>query len=288
MFIMVMMLTLIYYFINESKFDYGNIVPLIFLLNSFVIALNFIYIARKWPNLLESWSKMEIDFPDIGQDRNTKSWRILAMFMTLAFFEHFFSKVEDYEGATFCFDHYTTKFEAFTRNIIPLFFNVFSYNHVLGVYVILTAVFSTILWNFCDVFLITIFFVIYTKLKKFNQNIVNMRSRHDDKNFWINARLNYVAIHEQVKATNHVISCLVVFSILNDFYFICNQVLAAFRWTYLLVWVVKVSLWIIAWQTIRFISSKLLFLVFSYVPHWPNFNGLLECITGLSRIQSHH
>lgn len=227
--IVIMMFTLIYYFINENKFDYGQLSSVIFFLDSYAIALNFIYIARKWPRLLHSWSKLELDFPDIRHDRNTNSWKILTMFMTLAFLEHFFSKVEDYEGATFCFDHYSTKFEAFTRNIIPFFFNVFSYNHLLGVYVVLTVVFSTVLWNFCDVFLITLFLVIYTKLKTFNQKVIKMRLRHDDKNFWIDARLNYVAIHEQVKATNHVISCLVMFSILNDFYFVCNQVLGAFR-----------------------------------------------------------
>ena len=224
-----MMLTLIYYFINEQKFDYGNIVPVIFFLNSYIIALNFIYIARKWPGLLDLWNRMETDFPDIGHNGSTNSWKILAMFMTLAFFEHFLSKVEDYQVASFCFDHYTTKFEAFSRNIIPIFFNVFSYHHLLGIFVIITAWFSTILWNFSDVFLITISYVIYTKLKKFNQKIIKMRFRYDDINFWIKARLNYVAIHEQVMATNHVISFLVLSAMLNDFYFICNSVLAAFR-----------------------------------------------------------
>lgn len=233
-FIVGMILALIYYFISDRKPDYGNVVPVIFFLNNLLFALNFIYISRKWPSLMISWSKLESDFPDAGQDnKNTNTQKILATFMTLAFLEHFFSKLEDYEGASFCFDHYSTKFEAFARNIIPIFFKVFSYNHLLGVYVILTASFSTVLWNFCDVFLITICFVIYTKLKKFNQKIVKMRLRHDDKNFWINARLNYVAIYEQVKATSHVISCLVMISLLNDFFFICNQVLGAFRWLFL-------------------------------------------------------
>lgn len=230
-FIVVMMLTLIYYFISEQNFDYGKIVAVVFFFNCFVIALNFVYIARKMPHLMESWRKMETNFNDITPDKKKKniSWKILSVFMTIAFLEHFLSKAEDYEGASFCFEHYTSKFEAFSRNIIPIFFEVFPYNHLTGVYVILTCFFSTVLWNFCDVFLITIYCSIFLNLKNFNQKVRRMRLRHVDERFWLSSRLNYVAIHEQVKATNTVLSGLVLFSLLNDFYFVCNQVLGAFK-----------------------------------------------------------
>lgn len=235
--ILVMMLTLIYYFINvnEQNFDYGKIVPIIFFFNCFVIALNFIYIARKLPELMKSWSRLESDYLDASNVKAeevkayTFTSKVLVVFMTVAFLEHLLSKVEDYEGATFCFDHYSTRFEAFSRIIIPIFFEVFTYNHLLGVYVIFTCFFSTVLWNICDVFLITIHCVIYSKLKKFNEKIAQMRFQHDDEKFWLNSRLNYEAIHKQVKATNQVISCLVMLALLNDFYFSCNQILGAFK-----------------------------------------------------------
>lgn len=236
--ILIMMLTLIYYFINvnERNFDYGKIVPVIFFFNCFAIALNFVYIAKKIPNLMKAWSKLETDYLDPHNQNAEKprnlSKKILVAFMSVAFLEHLLSKVGDYEGATFCFDHYSTRFEAFTRNIIPIFFEVFSYNHLLGVYVVFTCFFSTVLWNFCDVFLIATHCIIHSKLKKFNEKISRMRFRHDDEKFWLNSRLNYEAIHQQVKATNHVISCLVMLSLLNDFYFSCNQILGAFKWVF--------------------------------------------------------
>lgn len=233
--ILMMMLTLIYYVLNENEqnFDYGKVVLIIFFFNCFVIALNFIFIARELPELMKSWSKLESDFLDPNNVEVTVACtltkKILPVFMTFAFLEHLLSKVEDYEGATFCFDHYSTRFEAFSRIIIPIFFDVFPYNHLLGVYVIFTCFFSTVLWNICDVFLITIHFVIYSKLKKFNEKIVQMRSRHGDEKFWLNSRLNYEAIHQQVKATNHVISCLVMIALFNDIFFSCNQILGAFK-----------------------------------------------------------
>lgn len=228
-FIMVMLLTLIYYFIvTDEKFDYGKVVAVIFFTNCLAIAVNFMFVAQKLPQLLTSWRDLESEYCDV-EKLNRNSWKILTIFMSLAIFEHFLSKAEDYESASFCFHVYTSKFEAFSRGIIPTFFKIFPYHHLLAVYVILTCFLSTVLWNFSDVFLITIYFVIFTKLKKFNRKIVKLRFRHSDEKFWFNARLNYIAIHKRIMETNCVISCLVMFSILNDFYFICNQILGAFK-----------------------------------------------------------
>lgn len=231
-FIVVMILTLIYYFIREQNLDYGKLGAMVFFFNCFVIALNFVYITRKMPQLMKSWRNMESKFSDDKfKEKGTRIFgKILSVFMTVAFCEHFLSKVVDYEGASFCFDHYSSKFEAFSRNTIPMFFEVFPYNRLRGVYVILTCFFSTVLWNFCDVFLITVYFITFKTLRKLNQRIKSMILKHGDEKFWFSARLNYVAIHEQIKATNSVLSGLVLLALLNDFYFVCNQVLGAFKY----------------------------------------------------------
>jgi hypothetical protein len=180
---------------------------------------------------MTSWRITEETFPDSENDEEieTKSRKILGVFMTIAFIEHFISKAEDYESASFCFEYYSSRFEAFSRSIIPMFFKVFPYNHLLGFFVILTCFYSTVLWNFSDVFLITIFFSIFIKLKKFNRKIYRMKFRHGDEKFWEFSKLNYIAIHERIKETNNVIAFLVIFSLVNDFYFVCNQALGAFK-----------------------------------------------------------
>lgn len=231
-FIAVMLATVIYYCVNVSeKFDYGKFVDVVFFTNCLAIAINFIFIARKMPKLLLSWKKFESEFDVVGESEkfNGSTGKILAVFMTFAIFEHFLSKATDYESASFCFHVYPTKFEAFSRAIIPTFFKMFPYHNLLAVYVILTCFLSTVLWNFSDVFLITIYFVIFSKLKKFNRKIDGMRFENREEKFWFNVRLNYIAVHERIMETNCVISCLVMLSILNDFYFVCNQVLGALK-----------------------------------------------------------
>lgn len=226
--IVIMMLTLIYYFISEHSFDYGKVVPVVFFFSNLVIAINFVCITRKLSLLTESWRRVESEFPDEKPNRSTAG--ILVAFMTAAFAEHFLSKVEDYLNLPeICLDRYPTKFEALSRSIIPVFFTVFRYSHFAGVYVIFTCFVSTVLWNFADVFLIAVCCVISTKLKKFNRKLVEMRFCHDDGNFWRRARLNYVAIYDQTHATNRVVSLLLVVVLLSDTYFLCNQVLGALR-----------------------------------------------------------
>lgn len=229
--IAVMLFTLIYYFIKMQNFEYSKIIPVIFFLNCFVMAINFVYITWKLPKLMKSWRKVELQVFDGKIDRKVErnSLRILTVFMVVAFVEHFLSKVEDYEQATFCFHFHQTRFEAFARSIIPKFFVVWPYSDFLGLYVIVTCFSSTVVWNFCDVFLITIFYLIFTKLKKFNLNIDAMKLSYGDEKFWSHARRNYTALHEQIRATNGVISFLLMVSMLNDFYFVCNQALGAFR-----------------------------------------------------------
>lgn len=230
-----LLLTLIYYYVKVQNFDYSKIVAIIFFFNCFAIALNFVYIARKLPSLMDSWSELEARFPN-GEHDTGHVGKILAVSMSLALVEHLLSKYEDYERAALCFHRSSSKFETFVRCIMPKFFQVWHYNHFFGVYIITTCFLSTVLWNFADVFLITIFSVIFVKLKKFNRKIQRQSFRHCDEKFWLKARLNYVALHEQMKAMNCVMSCLLLLSLLNDFYFICNQALGVFKWVCRRVW----------------------------------------------------
>lgn len=224
--ILVMLLTLIYFFINDSDFNYGKIVAVVFFFNCLAIAINFTFVAKKLPIFLKSWDDFEAEF-DANYPTKQNSTKTFYIFMCVAFMEHLFSKVEDYERASLCFDQYSTRFEAFSKSIIPKFFQVWPYSPSLGLYLIVTCFYSTVLWNFCDVFLISIFHVIYTKLRNFNRK---MGTSKYDKKLWNNARRNYVGLHEQIKLTNQIISSLLMLSMLNDFYFICNQALNALKW----------------------------------------------------------
>lgn len=216
-------------FIDQS-FNYGKFIPVMWYLNSLLISINFVHIARNIKPLLSSWSKLENQYPDKKSPRTSKRIsRALLCFGLFALFEHFLAKVEDYEVASFCFHRHQSKLEALARTNVPSFFMIFTFNRLNGVFILLISLFSTILWNFSDVFLITTFYVIFLKLQKFNRKTARLKFLHRNGRFWLDTRLKFIAIQELVKVTNALLSFGLVQSLLTDFYITCNQALGAFK-----------------------------------------------------------
>lgn len=217
------------FFIDQS-FDYGKFIPVMWYINSLLISMNFVHISRNIGPLLSSWKRLESRYRDQKNRESSKRFlKFFVCFGLIASFEHFLAKVEDYEVASFCFHRHQTKLEALARTNVPSFFTIFAFNHFNGVFILLISLFSTILWNFSDVFLITVFYVIYVKLQKFNRKIARQKYQHGNKQFWLDTRLNFVALHDHVKDTNALLSFGLVQSLLTDFYITCNQVLGAFK-----------------------------------------------------------
>lgn len=229
--IILVLYTQIYGFIVDHNFNYGRVMPVVFYLDSLLISFNFVIIARNLPRLASSWNELDSKYHDqVGKRKPPKSiLRALVAFGLAAFFEHFLSKVEDYEVASYCFHRHRSAFETFVRTILPTFYMAFNFNFFNGLFIVVISLFSTILWNFSDVFQITVFYGIYSKLRSFNKRIAAQENRHYDEQFWLEARMNYAAIHENVKSTNDIMSFTIALALVTDFYITCNQVLGAFK-----------------------------------------------------------
>lgn len=201
--------TLIYFFMKDAHFDYGEFVPVVFFLFSLMISLSFLYIAKNLPKLINSWLNYEKNYVNCsskvaaaaGACNSNTCLYILAIFMSFAFgnmmnivvlraeyhykdtkimlfaAEHVLSKIADYERASFCFGHYESDLEAFLKSLIPIFFKIFNYSHFKGFFVMLICFYSTVLWNICDVFLIIICCIIYKKIHNLNQMIIEEEYR---------------------------------------------------------------------------------------------------------------
>jgi hypothetical protein len=209
---------------------YERVVAVIFYGDCLMIAIIFGYISMKLKNLFETWQKFEFEFSDESGFQLSRVF--VTIFMSLAFVEHLLSKLVVNEIAELSWRNETSsKFEAFSTLINKSFFEIFPFSIFGGFFAILACFYSTILWNFADCFLITIYVTMTIKLQSFNNKIYEfeMIQGFYDVNFWHKARRNFIGIHQQIKITNFVISPLVMMTVLNDFYFICHQLLSAFK-----------------------------------------------------------
>lgn len=211
---------------------YERVVAVIFYVDCFTISIIFLYISTKISNLLNSWKNFEFAHQDESGFESSKKFVII--FISLAFCEHLLSKFVVYREAElkvkFKNENGISMFEAFATLINKSFFEIFPFTPAAGIFVIISCFYSTILWNFADCFLITVYLTMESKLKNFNRKIRESIQQYDDVSFWFSARNNFVSLHEQIKLTNYIISPLVMITVLNDFYFICHQLLGAFKW----------------------------------------------------------
>lgn len=202
---------------------YERIVAVIFYADCFMIAVVFGYISSHFSRLIESWRNFEFQFHD--ESGFGGSSRFIIIFMSLALGEHLLSKFvvfEDAQGSD-------GMFEAFATLINKSFFEIFPFSPIAGIFVIVTCFYSTILWNFADCFLITVYLTLTAKVKNFNETLRESSCQYHDNVFWYATRHNFVRLVNQIKLTNTIISPLVMITVLNDFYFICHQLLGAFK-----------------------------------------------------------
>ena len=110
-----------------------------------------------------------------GTEKTVKSGLILFAFTIMGLTDEFLAKLTDYESTVICFHLYKSSFEGYTRGIIPAFFKVFEYSDYWGVFILTMSFYRAVAVNFSDVFLIIMYSVICTKLKKFNDGISRMK-----------------------------------------------------------------------------------------------------------------
>ncbi|CAG9805821.1 unnamed protein product [Chironomus riparius] len=135
--------------------------------------------SYKLPTLFREWIYFDyyvahVNDVDNGKFKALNSVHILFIFMIMTLIEDILSYATDYESSSRCFHIYASSFEGFTRGIIPSFFKVFTYSHYWGAFFIITRFYRSIIWSFSNVFLVVIYYVIYNKVKKFNERIVAM------------------------------------------------------------------------------------------------------------------
>jgi hypothetical protein len=203
---------------------YERVVAVIFYVDCLMIAIIFGYISTQLSRLLESWQNYEFQYRD---ESGFASSKFVFIFMSLAFCEHLLSKFVVLKDAQSRVGIPT--FEAFSTLINKSFFEIFPFSPVAGTFVIVACFYSTILWSFSDVFLIVVFLTLTSKIKNFNNTLCESSSHFHDSNFWFMTRNNFFGLAEQIRLTNSVISPLVMITVLNDFYFICHQLLGAFK-----------------------------------------------------------
>ncbi|XP_055635562.1 gustatory receptor for sugar taste 64a-like isoform X3 [Toxorhynchites rutilus septentrionalis] len=211
-----------------------NIVGIVFYINTVLILILLVNLARHWRSLAIKWEYVDRLFQNrdkIGRSLNFKIRVASCVLILCGILEHLLSKAADvynqYHEAKFCHwdvdnfpryfasRHYSFIFKHIPFNILILLFTEYA-NFAL-----------TMAWT-CQDLMIILFSIglsfhfeqIFVKVRCFSTGITIA-----DEKFWVDIRSQYVLLCDLVNETNELLAPLIISSCGTNLYLICFQLL---------------------------------------------------------------
>uniref|UniRef100_A0A7G3B124 Gustatory receptor n=1 Tax=Lutzomyia longipalpis TaxID=7200 RepID=A0A7G3B124_LUTLO len=217
----------------EDSLTFGTIVSVFFYLYNFCAILIFVGIARKWPELMAYWHSVEKNLPQTEhlcgrRSLRTRLHQLVTTLLVIAAIEHGLSIAANIEKAYRCKGTkgaQTTYLELYFHESLPHLFRVLPYHPLLGWFGYLINFYCTFVWNFMDLFIISISIALTTRFKQVNAKIEQARGRIMSDIFWTSQRNHYQQVSALVQEVDKVITNLIFLSYLNNLYFVCVQLL---------------------------------------------------------------
>ncbi|RZC39787.1 Trehalose recp and/or 7tm 7 domain containing protein [Asbolus verrucosus] len=183
--------------------------------NSAVSGIIFFKLARKWPLLMEKWSKVELSLENYGNNNRYQKRKfvvIISVIMSAAIVEHILSILHVSQIP----NENSNKLEAYFLTNYPHLFNFFEFSIPLAIFATVMNICNVFSWNFLDAFLIIISIALTEKFHQVNDEIHIQRH-------WMKLREDYNKISILCKIVNKEIADLILVSFATNMFFIMSQ-----------------------------------------------------------------
>ncbi|XP_065361233.1 gustatory receptor for sugar taste 61a [Calliphora vicina] len=225
----------------KSGINAKNIVSIVFFCINFVICINFLNLARNWPQLIQYWTRIDLLF--LMPPYKPPKWPLRKQLRTLligfwitALVEHCLFYASGYYNfrmrRLYCHPHdvhYSFK-DYIQMELFSDIFTYYPYNTFVAVYgfVFIFKRTFTFIWNFLDFFIMAISLGLATRFHQFNARIEVLAGCYVPDVVWHSIRREHIILCEFMEHVNDQVSTIVFLSSLNNMYFICNNLLNIF------------------------------------------------------------
>lgn len=188
--------------------------------------MQFLCLAKKWPDLMLYWKSVEDSLPKSERKPCiTHSVQFYAVFVLfLSFLEHTLSIVSNLVNVMSCPQEHTMT-EAFWRSHMGFIFNIIDYNLYLALFSKWMNIISTFTWSFMDLFIAMIATGLSNMFRRLNDFLLVQEVRDKKEAFWAEQRRSYRNICDLIAEVDETISTLTLISFSNNVFFICLQLL---------------------------------------------------------------
>lgn len=189
-----------------------------------------LFIARKWPETMRYWRKIELSLPPIqnedGSNGMGQKIRKLAPLMTvLSLFEHTLGLIATGVSIIKCPIDPNDNLKSFFVEHLPVFFDSTSYTPWKVVLAKFANLVNTFMWFYVDLFIMIVALGLGNVFKQYCDFLLKFSGKRVTRHFWDEQRALYRQICELVEYVDRVISPITIVSFSNNLYFICLQLM---------------------------------------------------------------
>ncbi|XP_012159838.2 gustatory receptor 5a for trehalose-like [Ceratitis capitata] len=213
----------------RGAMEVKNISPLVFHVNALLVAICFLRLAVKWPQLMLKWQRVERQLPphQMWRDREALALRVhkvTFVLITLALTEHLLSVVSGIHFAIHCSPN-SDPIKSFFIAVSPHTFLIFNYSTWLAWCGKLLNVLNTFGWSYMDVFLMIIGLGLSSLFGQVQNSLNRVKGKTMPEAYWTRTRLQYRLICDLIEQVDGVVSGMIMLSFANNLFFVCIQLL---------------------------------------------------------------
>ncbi|KAH8298631.1 hypothetical protein KR018_003289 [Drosophila ironensis] len=220
-------------YVNVS-FTFDSVETMVFYLSIFLIAVQFLQLARKWPALAQEWQLVEAKLPPLhlAKDRSSLAQQIKTITIvatTCSLVEHLLSMLSTGYYVSFCPKFPDLPIDSFLYLNFSSFFYFVDYTRFLGLLGKVINVLSTFAWNFNDIFVMAVSVALASRFRQLNDSMLREAKLPTTAEYWMQCRINFRNLCKLCELVDDAISTITLLCFSNNLYFICGKILKSMQ-----------------------------------------------------------
>ncbi|RZC42767.1 uncharacterized protein BDFB_000644, partial [Asbolus verrucosus] len=216
---------------NDNFSAIITLITLLFFLVTVFTVVIFIDVARKWPALMKKWTEVDMEMSRYGFPRglHKKLVVVSVIIISAAIVEHALFVVHTFRSLS-RYTNFKENIDSYFQVRFDHIFAVVTYNIWYGICAEILNIFSTISWNFMDLFIILVSLCLSARFAQVTRYISFLtKKKESDEKIWGKLREDYTRLTILCRTVDDYISNIILMSIGNNIFVIIVQLFNSLR-----------------------------------------------------------
>ncbi|XP_015369418.1 PREDICTED: gustatory receptor for sugar taste 64f-like [Diuraphis noxia] len=218
---------LIIYNFYRNGLTYENTGELVFFGGTLIVYIVFIHLAREWPKVMGKWELMEREMKQYGYP-SKMAFRIKMLtyiIILLSAIEYLAVVLTGVLKIIHCSSGGLDIFSIFMITSFKATFTYINYSLVVAIILKIFDCLYSFVWNFMDLFIITLACALTNKFKQLNKKLASVRGKVLPSMYWRKSRETYNTLASLTHDFDEFLSPVILLSFGHNLYFICIHLL---------------------------------------------------------------